>query len=40
MCTGILEKAVHYSYRDVNDPNGSMSIWRATYWKWLAQFSY
>jgi hypothetical protein len=33
--TGILETLVHFSSRDVNNHYDAMSIWRATYSKWM-----
>jgi hypothetical protein len=36
MCTGILQKVVHCSNRDVTDHYDAMSIWWTTYWKWLS----
>jgi len=36
MCTGILEKVVHHSNRDVNDNYDAVSFWRRTYWKRLS----
>jgi hypothetical protein len=36
MRNGILEKVVHSLNQDVNDHHEALSIWRATYWKWLS----